>query len=308
MDASNKVHNSPIGWRDRLRSITSYDCCMASSADTPRARALGAELRQARERRGLTTRRLAEIIGRSSSHISRWENGKLIPSEADTATVLAVLGINGADRDRLLELARDALDPNWIAPGTDKQLAALTEYERTAETITNVEPLMIPGLLQTYEYARHIMIAFGHSRGEAEHRATLRIGRQHVLTEAQPKQLVAIVGEFALRHPICPEDVMLAQARRLLELAERDNIALQVLPMDHPAAPVLTGSWALIEFPDAKPVVHLEHFASSSTITDEKSVGRYRSAAGTLRDLAMSPAESVRFITGMVESEETTWR
>ena len=244
MDASNKVHNSPIGWRDRLRSITSYDCCMASSADTPRARALGAELRQARERRGLTTRRLAEIIGRSSSHISRWENGKLIPSEADTATVLAVLGINGADRDRLLELARDALDPNWIAPGTDKQLAALTEYERTAETITNVEPLMIPGLLQTYEYARHIMIAFGHSRGEAEHRATLRIGRQHVLTEAQPKQLVAIVGEFALRHPICPEDVMLAQARRLLELAERDKATWEGLVADADPKAVMFRTFA----------------------------------------------------------------
>ncbi|MEU6270795.1 Scr1 family TA system antitoxin-like transcriptional regulator [Saccharopolyspora shandongensis] len=84
-----------------------------------------------------------------------------------------------------------------MAPGIDKQLAALTEYERTAQTIINIEPLMIPGLLQTYDYARHIMVAYGQTRGEAEQRAALRIGRQHVLTDTSPKQLVAIVGEYA---------------------------------------------------------------------------------------------------------------
>ncbi|MBB5156777.1 helix-turn-helix domain-containing protein [Saccharopolyspora phatthalungensis] len=267
---------------------------------------MGAELRQARERRGYSTRKLAEIIGRSSSHISRWENGRLNPSEADTATVLAVLGVNGADRDRLLELARDALDPNWVAPGIDKQLAALTEYERTAQTITNVEPLMIPGLLQTYEYARHIMIAFGASRGEAEQRATLRIGRQHVLTDAPAKQLVAIVGEYALRYPVCPDDVMVGQLRHLQRIAELDNVMLHVLPMDRPAAAMLSGSWALLEFSRTKPVLHLEHFGSSATITDEKTVESYRHAVDTLRGLAMSPAEATELIADVIRSKETT--
>lgn len=279
---------------------------MASSADTPRARALGAELRQARERRGLSTRKLAEMIERSGSHISRWENGKLIPSEADTATVLAVLGVNGADRDRLLELARDALDPNWVAPGVDKQLAALTEYERTAETIINVEPLMLPGLLQTYEYARHIMIAYGHSRGEAEQRATLRLGRQHILTDAPPKQLIAIVGESALRYSVCPDAVIVDQLRHLLRLVELDNVTLHVLPMDRPAAAMLSGPWVLIEFSRTKPVLHLEHFGSSVTITDEKTVKSYRGAADSLCRLAISPAETTTLITDVIRSKETT--
>ncbi|SDZ16466.1 Helix-turn-helix domain-containing protein [Saccharopolyspora shandongensis] len=278
---------------------------MASSADTPRARALGVELRQARERRGYSTRKLAEMIERSSSHISRWENGKLIPSEADTATVLAVLGVNGADRDRLLELARDALDPNWVAPGIDKQLAALTEYERTAQTIINIEPLMIPGLLQTYDYARHIMVAYGQTRGEAEQRATLRIGRQHVLTDTPPKQLVAIVGEYALRYSVCPDDVMLEQLRHLLKISELDNVALQVLPMGRPAAAVLSGPWALLEFSRTKPVLHLEHFGSSATITDAKTLKIYRGAVDTLRGLAMSPEETAALIADVIRSKET---
>jgi hypothetical protein len=246
------------------------------------------------------------MIERSSSHISRWENGKLIPSEADTATVLAVLGVNGVDRDRLLELARDALDPNWVAPGVDKQLAALTEYERTAETIINIEPLMIPGLLQTYEYARHIMVAYGQSRGEAEQRATLRIGRQHVLTDTPPKQLIAIVGEYALRYPVCPDAVMVEQLRHLLRLAELDNVTLNVLPMDRPAAAMLSGPWALIEFSGTKPVLHLEHFGSSATITEEKTVKSYRGAVDSLQELAIGPTETTRLITDVIRSKETT--
>ncbi|MGW1679521.1 helix-turn-helix domain-containing protein [Saccharopolyspora sp. NPDC002376] len=279
---------------------------MASSADTPRARALGAELRQARERLGYSTRKLAGMIERSSSHISRWENGKLIPSEADTATVLAVLGVNGTDRERLLDLARDALDPNWVAPGVDKQLAALTEYERTADTVINVEPLMIPGLLQTYEYARHIMVAYGQPRGEAEQRATLRIGRQHVLTDKPPKHLIAIVGEYALRYSVCPDDVMDEQLRHLLKVSELDNVELQILPMEHPSAAVLSGAWALLEFSRAKPVLHLEHFRSSATITDEKTVKSYRAAVDELRELAMSPTETARLIADVIGSRETT--
>ncbi|MDA3646646.1 helix-turn-helix domain-containing protein [Saccharopolyspora indica] len=279
---------------------------MASSADTPRARALGVELRQARERRGYSTRKLAEMIERSSSHISRWENGKLIPSEADTATVLAVLGVNGPDRERLLELARDALDPNWVAPGIDKQLAALTEYERTATTVINVEPLMIPGLLQTYEYARHIMVAYGQSRGEADQRATLRIGRQHVLTDKPPKKLIAIVGEYALRHSVCPDDVMVEQLHQLLKISALSNVTFQVLPMERPSAAALSGPWALLEFPRAKPVLHLEHFRSSATITDEKTVKSYRAAADELLDLAMSPAETAALVADVIKSRETT--
>lgn len=270
---------------------------MASSADTPRARALGVELRNARQASGMSTRELAGLVDRSSSHVSRWENGKLTPSEADTATILAVLGITGAERDQVLELARDALQPNWVAPGTDKQLAALTEYERTATLIINVEPLMIPGLLQTYDYARHIIAEFGaSSRSEAEQRAQQRIGRQHVLRGKRPKQLLAIIGEAGLRYPVCPHDVMTEQLDQLNQLGTQDNIEIQILPIDHPSGPAMSGSWALIEFAQAKPVVQLEHYDTSTTITDVKAVTRYRAAVETLRKAALSPPDSANLI------------
>ncbi len=278
---------------------------MASNADTPRARALGAELRQARERVGLSQRGLAAKIGRASSHVNRWENGRLIPSEADTAQVLQVLDVQGAERSRLLELARDALDPDWLAPGVDRQLAALTEYERTAEKIVNVEPLLIPGLMQTYDYARHLMIAFGETTGEADKRAQIRIGRQHVLTRSSAPHFTAIIGEHAVRYPLCPDGVMVEQLRHLLKLGALDNVELRVVPLARPAAAMLAGPWALIEFSQTKPVVHLEQLKSSATITEEKTVAGYREAVDTLCRSAMSPAESMQLIADALEQKET---
>jgi transcriptional regulator with XRE-family HTH domain len=279
---------------------------MASSADTPRARALGAELRQLREHAKLTTRQLGQRTGRSSSHISRWETGRLIPSETDVATVLAVLGVTGLERDRLLELAHDAADPNWIAPGVDRQLAALAEYERTARTIMEVEPQLIPGLLQTGGYARAVMVAFGATSGEADQRALVRLGRRQVLTDDPPKRLIAIIGEFALRYPLCNRGVMLEQLRELEKLSALANITIQVLPMNRPTPSALAGGWGLIEFERAKPVVHLEHYSAASTITDAKTVARYQAAADTLRETAMSPTDSLGLIADVITEWETT--
>lgn len=279
---------------------------MPSSAETPRARQLGAELRQAREAQRLSTRELGELVGRGSSHVSRWENGKLTPSEADAAGVLAVLGVTGSERDRLLELARDAADPNWVAPGVDRQLSALIGYERTAQRIVAVEPLLIPGLMQTVDYARACIMAFGATRGEADQRATHRVGRQHVLHNRHPVHMTAVIGEHALRTAPCDADVMVEQLRHLVTLGELDNVEIKVLPSGRPSAPALMGPWVLLEFRDTRPVLHLEHYSVSTTLTDPKTIARYQEAADTLRKTAMNAIESAAFIAGIADTMEDT--
>ncbi|WP_026454227.1 helix-turn-helix domain-containing protein [Saccharomonospora iraqiensis] len=275
---------------------------MASNADTPRARALGAELRQARETAGLSQEAVARQVGRTKSHVSRWENGRLTPAEAEVAQVIQLLGVPCAERERLLDLARAALDPNWIAPGVDKQLAALTDYERTAKLIVNVQPMLIPGLMQTYDYARHLMLAGGISAGEAEQNARLRVGRQHVVPKTR---LLALIGEHALRYPPCSADVMVEQLDHLRALATRDNIEVRVLSYESPL-PMRFGSWVLMEFTRARPVVHLEHYDASATITDPKSVARYQGAVATLREAAMSPADSSALIADVLDTMKGT--
>lgn len=277
---------------------------MASTADTPRARQLGAELRQARKDAGLTTHQLGAQLGRSHTHVSRWENGRLTPSVADVGAVLGILGVTGTERDRLLELAQDAGDPNWVAPGVDRQLAALTEYERTALRVVDVEPLLIPGLLQTADYARSIMIGAGATRGEADQRVTFRLGRHDVLTRRNPVELVAFIGEYALRHPPCEHGVMLEQLQQLEKWTGLDNVTVQVIPASNKYTPALEGPFVLMEFERAKPVVHLEHYRSSTTITDAGDVRDYQAAAETLRRDAMSAAASTALIAEIAHDME----
>ncbi|WP_093274585.1 helix-turn-helix domain-containing protein [Saccharopolyspora shandongensis] len=277
---------------------------MASTADTPRARQLGAELRAARKAVGMSTQVLGAKLGRSHTHISRWENGKLTPSEADAGAVLGILGITGDERERLLQLAKDAGDPNWVAPGIDRQLAALTEYERTARTITDVQPLLIPGLLQTADYARSIMIGAGTTRGEADRRVTFRLGRRDVLTRRNPVELVAVIGEQALRYPPCGREVMLEQLHHLAKWAELDNISIHVIPLDHGYSPALEGPFVLLEFDRAKPVVHLEHFRSSTTITDASDIKDYQAAADTVRGDALSADLTTALIKQIADDME----
>lgn len=277
---------------------------MPSSADTPRARQLGAELRHARDQIGMSGRELGKLIGRASSHIARWENGKLIPSEADTATVLGVLGVTGQERERLLDLAREAGDPNWVAPGQDRQLAALMDYEQNATRITSSAPLLIPGLLQTADYARAIMMGAGATRGEAEQRVAVRLGRRDVLTRPKAVQLVALLGRHALQSAPCPAEVMTEQLQHLLTIGARENISIQMLGLDGHYSPALEGPFVLIEADGVKPVVHLEHYRSSATITDAKDVRDFQAAAETLRREAMGPEDTSELIAKTIDGME----
>ncbi len=127
---------------------------------TPRARALGRALREAREETGRTLRRFADEIGRDPGVLSRWENGERTPTSEQVAQVLTKLGVTGESFDEIIALARGTDAPRWLAvtlPEQAQQFSALLDLEETATRITDVEPLMIPGLLQTTDYMRAIM-------------------------------------------------------------------------------------------------------------------------------------------------------
>jgi transcriptional regulator with XRE-family HTH domain len=279
---------------------------MVSTADSPRARALGAGLRAAREQAKLSQTALAEQLGRHHSHISRWENGKLVPSEADVGAVLGILGVTGDERDELIQLVHDASDPNWVAPGVEKQLAALMDYERTARTITDIEPLMVPGLLQIPDYARSIMIGAGATRGEADQRIVVRMGRQNlVLSRKLPFEFVAMVGEHALRYPPCDPPIMVEQLRHLLHLGQRPQVSIMVLPLSAGYLPALEGPFVLLEFDNnRKPVVYLEHYRSATALTDGGDVRDYQAAVDATRRKAMSPDDSAELIARLADKME----
>lgn len=273
---------------------------MAYYIRTTASGALGSALREVREAAGQSLRGVASQLGRDPSVLSRWEKGERLPSVTDVAQMLTLLEVSGDRYDEIVGMAQGADQPRWRAvslPPQPQQLNALLEFERHARTIIEAAPLLIPGLLQTTSYIRAIMTAGGVPDGDVETRVAVRIGRREVITRRHPAQVVALVGEAALRQRIGSDEVMLNQLRYLLTVSEWPNVDLRAVPLSSGWHPALEGPFTLIEPPDGEaPVVQLENRKSAFFLGDQDDVDAYRRAAEWVRDTAMSPERTSEFV------------
>lgn len=280
---------------------------MTETTPTPRAYVLGAELRQARETAGLGLRRLAEQLGVSHSVIVRWEHGERIPSTESVSAVAVALGLPGSERDRLIQAARDAAtEPvNTVSVGVAGMADALTTlmgFEQSVTSITDVSPLLFPGLLQTSDYARLII---GESP-DMEARVAVRIGRRDVITrERQPVQYTAYILE-SLLHQRLNALLMVDQLRLIRKLASLPNVCVRVVSSNIETSPAHMGPFVLLEFEKASPIVHLEHLQSSVFLRDSDDVKIYQEARADLEKMAMSPDDSIGLITDIINKMETS--
>ncbi len=237
--------------------------------------------------------------------ISRYETGARTPKPEDVAQILATLGVVGAKYDELVDMARDADQPNWLDTshtGIRRELTTLIEFERTAQRITDVATIVIPGLLQTSGYARAIL---GETSNDVDARVAMRVGRRDALMRRDAPEFVALIWEVALREPLGGYRTMVDQLHHITAMAERPNITVQILPAGstrwHPAH---AGSFILFNFPKSAPIVHVEHFHSTAFLHREKDVLAYEAATTTLQQLAMSPEDSVGLIAKIRDEME----
>ncbi|WP_298179456.1 helix-turn-helix transcriptional regulator [Saccharomonospora sp.] len=276
---------------------------------TPKARALGAELRQARERAGLGLRELARRLEMSHSVLSRIESGERPPRPEDVASILTALGVHGQAQESILDLSRDTGGSHWLSvgmPELDRQLAALLDFERTASHIIDVSPLLIPGLLQTSEYVRAMMTTAGLPSHEVEMRSAVRLGRREALRAGNPSRLTAYIGESALYQRIVDATAMREQLRFILELADLPHVTVRIIPAVSGWHPGLEGAFSLLEFTAAPPIVHLETRRSGLFLGEKADVDAYRVAIDKVREVALSPADSTKLIADASQEMETT--
>lgn len=276
---------------------------MVANTGSPRARALAGALRQAREQNGASLRSVAKQLDISPSVISYWETGKRIPNSEDVASYLTVLGVTGTSREAILEMARSASETDWLAvgiPGISQQLSGVMECERQARAITDASIGLVPGLLQTSDYARAVI----GSGPDAEAKIALRLSRRDALTRRHPVHLTALVSELALRQVIGDREIMADQLRHLLKSTELDTVTLQVVPIGHGWHPGLVGPFVLYDFASAPSIVHLEHFRSGAFIFDSEDVAVYKEAAEDVREVALSPDRSAEFIVDIINEME----
>lgn len=270
-----------------------------SAASTPRARALAAALREARIDSGVGQRELARMLSISHTDLSLWENCHRVPNVETVAMILAALRTPPEKRKRILDLARNASEPNWLTvgmPGVAQQLAGVVESERAASSITEWSPSLIPGLLQTPDYARAIISPHHDWTSDAEPSFLLRMGRQEILSRSQPTRLVAMIGEAALRDPIVSSDLMADQLMHVVTASERPNVEVRVVPSNVGWHPGSAGPFVLYDFPEGMPVVYFEHFRTGAFVPDASDVQAYREAISSMRDLALGLDESMSFL------------
>ncbi len=282
---------------------------------TVRRRRLAAELRRLRERANLTGDQVADHMGWSASKVSRLENAHTPPRDAELRKLLKLYGVEGRDAAELVALAKEAatLKGWWetYSQTIPPEYSALIGMEAEARSVLSWAPLIVPGLLQTSDYAREVTNGLVEgiapvSPGETRRRVEARLARQQVLTRDNPLEFSAILDESVLFRRFGDRNVMQAQAKRLLELSKRTNITLRILSLDGPH-PIGTGAFVLLQFDEVHEVTHhdvvyLEHLTGGRYVEEEEECFTYRRTFDRLSDLAHDKAKSQELIASAHDS------
>jgi transcriptional regulator with XRE-family HTH domain len=286
----------------------------APGSPTVRRRRLAAELRGIRESKGKSGDTVAAALKWSPSKISRYERARTGLRPREVERLLDYYEIIGPRRALLLGLAEDAAQKGWweeftVSLSEDyKQFIGL-EHEATAMAIWHVD--VVTGLLQTEEYARHIIGSYSRvepvAPGMIGRLVRVRMRRQQVL-DRDGLQLSVVLDESVLKRRIGDEAVMYDQLQRLAKEADRPNLTLQVLPLDAQHS-VFGESFVIFGFgqdADAmlQDVVSTEHLRSGFTLEGERDTYLHRIAFQMLVDAALDPVASRKLI---LETAETYW-
>lgn len=272
-----------------------------NSATSIRSRQVAAELRSLREKVGLSGAEVAKRLGMSPSKISRIETGNSGIQAEDVASLLGFYQVPVSTRDELLDLLRRAEERGWWTrqPGLPQLWRSLITFEAKATRIQNYEALVIPGLLQTGEYARAVIqgIAPTISEAELDNLVAARIARQALLTRSRAPQFFAVIDEAALRRPVGEPGVMRRQLQHLLGAAERPHVTLRVVPLTAGAHAGMRGPFVILEFGDEPALVHVENHGTCLFLEEEADLADYRLALGTILHAALAPAATAELIS-----------
>ncbi|HEU0089610.1 MAG TPA: DUF5753 domain-containing protein [Pseudonocardiaceae bacterium] len=180
--------------------------------------------------------------------------------------------------------------------------------ESEASRILTYQPDVIPGLLQTHDYARRVLAQHPLTvmPYEIERSAQLRRARQSRLTSDDPVELDAVINEGALRRMVGGPAVLCDQLAYLLTMLDLPNVLIRVLPFAAGEHPGTNGPFAVLEFPDPEDphIVHLDVLITSYYLTGLREVGAYQLAHERLRALALGPDESRDRIAALAEEVE----
>ena len=270
---------------------------MSGASLTVRQRELGKRLRELRYQHGLTVEDVAGQLLCSATKVSRLETGMRRPSLRDVRDLCALYDLDERTSAELMNLARGAREQGWWSQYVDVSFEPYIGQEAEATAITCYSMYYVPGLLQTEEYARALIKAIA-PRIEPEvyeQRVEVRLRRQQLLEQDDRPRYRVLLDEAVLHRRVGGAQVMYAQLSKILEAAEKDKAAVQIIPFDIGAHAAQDSNFVLLEFdePSLSPVVYVEGLTGSRYIDREADVDRYRETVQQLRDSALNPHDSM---------------
>lgn len=277
-----------------------------SDSPTARRRRLGQVLKQLREDAGMTIEQAAKAVGISAPHLSRVERARVGVRLVVVKGLLHAYNADAGTIEEITEIAGTAGQRGWWHDfSLNRPYATLIGFESAASAVRTYEPLIVPGLLQTEEYARALLRQGPARLGQEtiSERIEVRRQRQATLDRAEPPVVSFVVDEAAIRRPIGGPAAMREQLLHMVEVAARPNVDLQVIPFNVGAHPGLQGSFVILSFvPGERDVIYAEGMAGD--LYPERQVEWYGDVFNRLQSIALRHDDSTQFIRKAAEGYE----
>jgi transcriptional regulator with XRE-family HTH domain len=273
-------------------------------------RRLRAELRRIRERAGRTQKAAAESLGWSTSKIIRIETGAVAVSPSDVMALLHVYDVNDKPlADELVAITRDKNEMWWDAYRKyhSQQFFDFLDYENAAIRIRQYIGFVVPGLLQTEDYAMALTSGYTDSEDVTKRKVELRMRRQQRLAEEGGPHAWFVLDEAVLHRWIGGPQVMRNQLVQLKEIARRPNVTIQVVPFKTGMHPGMIGSFTIFEFPsdgeDYDCVVNIEDPHREVLIRDDpETASKYVETFYELENFAVGKDQLDAVIDPVIET------
>jgi transcriptional regulator with XRE-family HTH domain len=251
--------------------------------------------------RGLTVEQVAERLLCSPSKVSRMETGHRTATLRDVRDLSEIYGITDqAGRERLMTLAREARQQAWWQ-SYGLQYSDYVGLEAEAVSVSDFQSSVVPGLLQTADYARanHEGTMPRLSPDEIERLIEAKLTRQRLLSKPAPPAFATVLDEAVLHRLVGGPAVMRAQLDRLVEAASHPNITIQVIPFTVGAHPGMESNFNILELRDTPGIVFVEGLIGSHYLQKPEELDWYRSVFDRLRTLALGPKDTIDLIARM---------
>jgi transcriptional regulator with XRE-family HTH domain len=281
---------------------------------TIRKRLAGGQLRRLREACGMTADEVADKLGVSRHTVRRQEAGQTAVSVADVEAYMRVYQVKDeAVVSRLTDLAKHGRVRGWWSAydaTVGPTAADIADAEDLATGIKSWQPLSVPGLLQTREYSEAVIGVRRGLLGDTEdsptaERLELRERRKEILLRDNPPQIWAIIGEAAILTQVGSRAVMDGQRQHLLELAERPNISMQILPFSAGAHAGMSGAFVVMSFDETLDggIVYVENSGGEAFNDDPAEVRQRVDRFAHLQAQGLSIAETRRYLQDAISAK-----